>query len=58
MFGEVREVRVGGQWPAGRSRKKWSDCVMKGMNLLGVKENPLVQDQWMWRAVIAHPIPF
>ncbi len=24
---EVREVRVGGQWPVGRPRKKWSDCI-------------------------------
>ena len=47
VLGEVGEVRVG-PW------KKWSDCVMEDMNLLGVEEH-VVQDQRMWRAVIVHP---
>ena len=39
----IGEVRVGGQCMAGRPRKKWSDCVMKDINLLGVEER-VVQD--------------
>ena len=38
MLGEVGEVRVGGSRLVGRPRKKWSECVMKAMNLLGVEE--------------------
>ena len=39
----VGEVRVGGQRLAGRPSKKWSDCVMEDMNLLGVEEH-VMQD--------------
>ena len=39
VLGEVGEVRVGARWPPGRPRKKWSDCVMEDINLLGVKEH-------------------
>ena len=49
MGAVLGEVRVWGRQPAGRPRNKWCDCVMEDMNL--------VQDQWMWRAFIAHPIP-
>ena len=52
VLDELGEVRVGGRWPAGR--KKWSDCVMEKMNLLGVEEH-VVQDQRMWRAVPIQP---
>ena len=50
-MGEIGEVRVGGRWPAGRPRKKWSDCVMEDINLLGVEEH-VAQDRQMWRAFI------
>ena len=54
VLGEVGEKRVGGQRPAGRPRKKQSDCVMEDMNLLSVEKH-VVQDRQMWRAVIVHP---
>ena len=38
VLGEVGEVRVGGRRLARRNRKKWSNCVMEDMNLLGVKD--------------------
>ena len=44
-------MRVGGHRLAGGPKEKWSDCVMEGMNLLEVDEH-VVQDQWIWRAVI------
>ena len=50
MLGEVGEVRVGSR----RLRKKWSDCVMEDINLLGLEER-MTQDGQMWRAVIACP---
>ena len=28
-----------GHWPAERPRKKWSECMMEDMNLLGVEEH-------------------
>ena len=56
VLGEVGEKRVGGQRPAERPRKKWSDCVMEDMNLLGVEEH-VIQDRQMWKTVIAHPTP-
>ena len=34
VLGKVGEVRVVGRWPAGRPRKKWSDCVMGDMNFV------------------------
>ena len=39
VLGEVGEVRVGGQRPVGRPRKKWSNCVMEDMNWLRVEEH-------------------
>ena len=50
VLGEVGEVRVGSR----RLRKKWSDCVMEDINLLGLEER-MTQDGQMWRAVIACP---
>ena len=57
VLGDVEEVRVGGRRLLGRPWKKLSECVMENiMNLLGVEEN-VVQDRWMWKAVIAYPAP-
>ena len=50
------EVRVGGRRPVGRLRKKWSECEIKDMNLLGVEEH-VVQDRCTWKAVVSHPTP-
>ena len=52
MLDEVGEMRVGERRPAGRPSKKWSECEMKDMNLLGVEAH-VVQDRWM--PVYPHP---
>ena len=41
---------------AGRKKpcKKWSDCAMEDMKLVGVEKH-VVHDRWVLRAVIAHP---
>ena len=44
VLAEVEEVRIGGKRPVGRPRKRWSDCVMEGMNLFGVEEH-VAQDR-------------
>ena len=56
LLGDVVEVGVGGQRLPGRPRKKWNECVIEDMNLLGVEEHA-VQDRRMWKAVITHPTP-
>ena len=53
---EVGEVRVGGQQPEEKPWKKWEECVMEDMNLLGVEEH-VAQDRQMWKAIIACPAP-
>ena len=53
VLSEVGVVRVGGRRPAGRPRKKWSECV-EDMKLLGVKEH-VTEDRRIWKAVIARP---
>ena len=48
------EVRVGGRRLAGRPRKKWSECVMEGMNFVwsGIPCGAR-SDRRKWKAVIA-----
>ena len=50
-FGQVKRADGG---VLGLHRKKWYDCVMEDMNLLGVEEH-VVQDQRMWKVVIVRP---
>ncbi len=57
VLSEVREMRVGGRWPVGRPRKKWSECVREDMNVLGTEEE-MAQDRKMWRTVITRPTIF
>ena len=38
MLNEVEELRVEGQQPVGRPKKKWSGCVMEDLNILGIEE--------------------
>ena len=41
VLGELVEVRVWGQQLSGRPRKKWNECVMEDMNLLGVDQRSM-----------------
>ena len=53
---EVGEMRVEGQRPVGRPKKRWKDCVMEDMDLLGIEER-MAQDRQRWKAAIARPTP-
>ena len=53
---ELREMRVEGQRPPGRPKKKWRRCVVEDMNTLGIEEH-MAQNRQMWRKVIARPTP-
>ena len=38
VLNEVEELRVEGQQPVGRPKKKWSGCVTEDKNILGIEE--------------------
>ncbi|MPC27829.1 hypothetical protein E2C01_021013 [Portunus trituberculatus] len=40
----------------GRPKKRWRECVMEDMNLLGIDEH-MAQDHQLWKAVITCPTP-
>ncbi|MPD06611.1 hypothetical protein E2C01_102431 [Portunus trituberculatus] len=55
LVSEVEVVMVGGRWPVGRSERRWRECVMEDMNLLGIQD--VAQNHHLWKAAIDHSTP-